>query len=91
MKNEKMMQNKDDLVTRLSRIEGQVRGIKNMVEKENHYADVLVQVMAVNAALNSFNKELVAFEMKTKITQDVMEGERDSFDELLTNVHKLMK
>ena len=86
-----MMQNKDDLVTRLSRIEGQVRGIKNMVEKENHYADVLVQVMAVNAALNSFNKELVAFEMKTKITQDVMEGERDSFDELLTNVHKLMK
>ncbi|MBR3762815.1 MAG: metal-sensing transcriptional repressor [Lachnospiraceae bacterium] len=91
MKNEKKVQNKASLVRRLSRIEGQVRGIKNMVEKENHYTDVLVQVMAVNAALNSFNKELVAYEMKTKITQDIMEGERDSFDELLTNVHKLMK
>ena len=91
MKNEKKVQNKASLVRRLSRIEGQVRGIKNMVEKENHYTDVLVQVMAVNAALNSFNKELVAYEMKTKITQDVMEGERESFDELLTNVHKLMK
>ena len=91
MKTEKKAQNRAALIRRLSRIEGQVRGIKNMVEKEEHYTDVLVQVMAVNAALNSFNKELVAYEMKTKITQDVMEGERDSFDELLTNVHKLMR
>ena len=91
MKNEKKKQNKEALIRRLSRIEGQVRGIKNMVEKEEHYTDVLVQSMAVNAALNSFNKELVAYEMRTKVTQDVMEGESDSFDELLTNVHKLMK
>ena len=91
MKTEKKAQNRAALIRRLSRIEGQVRGIKNMVEKEEHYTDVLVQVMAVNAALNSFNKELVAYEMKTKVTLDVMEGESDSFNELLTNVHKLMK
>ena len=91
MKKGKKVQNRASLIRRLSRIEGQVRGIRNMVERDNHYTDVLVQVMAVNAALNSFNKELVAYEMKTKVTQDVMEGERDSFDELLTNVHKLMK
>lgn len=91
MKTEKKAQNRAALIRRLSRIEGQVRGIKNMVEKEEHYTDVLVQSMAVNAALNSFNKELVAYEMRTKVTQDVREGENDSFDELLTNVHKLMK
>lgn len=91
MKDEKKIQNREALIRRLSRIEGQVRGIKNMVEKEEHYTDVLVQSMAVNAALNSFNKELVAYEMRTKVTQDVREGENDSFDELLTNVHKLMK
>lgn len=84
-------QNLDFLIRRLSRIEGQVRGIKNMVEKEMYYSDVLVQVMAANAALNSFSKELLAYEMKTKITQDVMEGKSESFNELLTNVHKLMK
>lgn len=80
-----------DLLNRLSRIEGQVRGIKNMVEQEAYCTDILVQVSAVNAALNSFNKVLLANHIKTCVTQDILEGREETVDELVATLQKLMK
>ncbi|MBQ0000564.1 MAG: metal-sensing transcriptional repressor [Clostridiales bacterium] len=80
-----------DLLNRLSRIEGQVRGIKGMVEKDAYCTDILVQVAAINAALNSFNKVLLANHIKTCVTQDIRDGKDDTVDELVTVLQKLMK
>lgn len=80
-----------DLMNRLNRIEGQVRGIKGMVEKDAYCIDILTQVMAVNAALNSFNKILLADHIKTCVTQDIMEGREETVDELVSTLQKLMK
>ena len=73
------------------RIEGQVRGIKGMVEKDAYCTDILVQVAAVNAALNSFNKVLLANHIKTCVTKDIKEGREETVDELVTVLQKLMK
>lgn len=80
-----------DLINRLSRIEGQIRGIKKMVEKEAYCPDILVQVAAANAALNSFNKVLLANHIKTCVTNDIREGKEETVDELLATLQKLMK
>jgi len=80
-----------DLIHRLNRIEGQVRGIKGMVEKDAYCTDILVQVAAVNAALNSFNKVLLANHIKTCVTRDIREGKEETVDELLSVLQKLMK
>ena len=79
-----------DLVNRLNRIEGQVRGIKGMVERDA-CIDILVQVAAVNAALNSFNKILLANHIKTCVADDVREGREETIDELVSILQKLMK
>ena len=79
------------LINRLNRIEGQVRGIKGMVEKDAYCPDILVQVAAVNAALNAFNKELLASHIRTCVTEDIREGREDVIDELVTTLQKLMK
>ena len=62
------------MIHRLNRIEGQIRGIKGMVERDAYCTDILVQVAAVNAALNSFNKVLLANHIKTCVTNDIREG-----------------
>ena len=80
-----------DLLNRLSRIEGQVRGIKGMLEKDAYCTDILVQVAAVNAALNSFNKVLLANHIKTCVTRDIREGKEETVDELVAVLQKLMK
>ncbi|MCI9081933.1 MAG: metal-sensing transcriptional repressor [Lachnospiraceae bacterium] len=80
-----------DLIHRLNRIEGQVRGIKGMVERDVYCTDILVQVAAVNAALNSFNRVLLANHIKTCVTQDILEGKEETVDELLAILQKLMK
>ena len=80
-----------DLVNRLSRIEGQVRGIKGMVEKEAYCIDILVQVAAVNAALNSFSRVLLSDHIKTCVTQDILDGKEETVDELVETIKKLMK
>lgn len=80
-----------DLIHRLNRIEGQVRGIKGMVEKNAYCTDILVQVAAVNAALNSFNKVLLANHIKTCVTNDIREGKEETVDELVETLQKLMK
>ncbi len=80
-----------DLIHRLNRIEGQIRGIRGMVEKDAYCTDILVQVGAVNAALNSFNKVLLANHIKTCVTEDILEGKEGSVDELVAVLQKLMR
>lgn len=80
-----------DMINRLSRIEGQIRGIKGMVEKNAYCTDILIQVAAVNAALNSFNRVLLANHIKTCVTQDIMDGKEETVDELIDTIKKLMK
>lgn len=80
-----------DLIHRLNRIEGQIRGIKGMVEKNAYCTDILTQVAAVNAALNSFNKVLLASHIKTCVIKDVKQGKEETIDELVEILQKLMK
>lgn len=80
-----------DLIHRLNRIEGQVRGIKGMVERDAYCTDILTQVAAVSAALNSFNKVLLANHIKTCVTRDIREGKEETVDELVLTLQKLMK
>lgn len=80
-----------DLINRLNRIEGQVRGIKGMVEKDAYCTDILVQVEAVKAALNSFNKVLLANHIRTCVTNDIKAGKDETVDELVDTLQKLMK
>lgn len=79
------------MLNRLSRIEGQIRGIKGMVERDAYCPDILTQVAAANAALNSFNKVLLANHIKTCVTTDIKEGKDETVDELVNVLQKLMK
>ena len=80
-----------DLMNRLSRIEGQVRGIRRMLEDDAYCIDILTQVSAANAALNSFSKTLLANHIRTCVAEDVREGHEEKLDELLKTLPKLMK
>lgn len=80
-----------DLINRLNRIEGQIRGIRGMVERSAYCPDILVQVSAANAALNSFNKVLLANHIKSCVTRDIKEGRDETVDELVAVLQKLMK
>lgn len=80
-----------DLITRLNRIEGQIRGIKGMIEQDAYCTDILTQVSAANAALNSFTKVLLANHIKTCVAQDIRDGKDETIDELVTTLQKLMK
>lgn len=79
------------LINRLSRIEGQVRGIKSMLENDAYCTDILIQVAAVNAALNSFNKVLLAEHIRTCVAEDIKAGKDETIDELVEVLQKLMK
>ena len=80
-----------DLLNRLSRIEGQIRGIKGMVERDAQCPDILTQVSAANEALHSFNKVLLANHIKTCVTTDIKEGKDETVDELVNVLQKLMR
>lgn len=80
-----------DLVNRLSRIEGQIRGIKRMLDEDCYCPDIMIQVSAANAALNSFNKVLLANHIRTCVADDIRNGNDDVIDELVTTLGKLMK
>ena len=79
------------LIHRLNRIEGQIRGIRGMVEKDIYCADILVQVAAVNSALNGFSKELLAQHVRTCVADDLRAGSEEKLDELIKLLPKLMK
>ena len=79
------------LIHRLNRIEGQIRGIRNMLEKSAYCPDILLQVAAANAALNAFSKELLAQHFRTCVARDIREGRDETIDELVATLQKLMK
>lgn len=80
-----------DLINRLSRIEGQVRGIKAMVERGAYCPDILIQTSAVNAALNSFSKVLLSNHIRTCVRNDIREGNDEVVEELVATLQKMMK
>ena len=84
-------QEKRSLMNRLKRIEGQVRGIQRMLEEDEYCADILVQVSAVNSALNGFNKVLLADHLHTCVAEDIRAGKDEAIDELEELLRKLMK
>jgi len=79
------------LINRLSRIEGQVRGIRKMVETDAYCVDILTQVSAIQAALNAFNRELLANHIRTCVMDDIKSGKEETVDELVQTLQKLMK
>lgn len=79
------------LTNRLSRIEGQVRGLKDMLQRDAYCPDILVQVSAVSAALNSFSKELLSSHIRTCVSDGIRQGDGEVVDELVCVLHKLMK
>ena len=79
------------LIHRLNRIEGQIRGIKGMVESDAYCPDILIQSAAVNAAINAFNKELLANHIRTCVADDIRNGKDEAIDELVVTLQKLMK
>ena len=80
-----------DLITRLNRIEGQIRGIKGMLDDSAYCLDILTQVSAASSALNSFSKVLLANHIKSCVAEDIREGREDKLDELIKFMPKLMK
>ena len=79
------------LQNRLSRIEGQIRGIRGMVDRDAYCPDVLTQVAAASAALNSFARSLLSDHIRTCVTEDVRKGSDEAVDELLSVLQKLMR
>ena len=79
------------LMNRLKRIEGQVRGVEKMLENDAYCPDILTQVSAINSALNSFNKELLASHMKSCVVNDIRAGKDEVIDELVATLQKIMK
>ena len=82
---------KKDLMNRLKRIEGQVRGVEGMLEEDCYCIDILMQVSAISSALNSFNKVLLANHLKTCVADNIKEGNDEVVDELVKAMQKLMK
>lgn len=81
----------NDLMNRLSRIEGQVRGIKRMLENDAYCPDILIQVSAINAALTSFNKVLLANHIRECVTKDIRDGKDETVEELIAVCQKVMR
>ena len=81
----------DALIRRLNRIEGQVRGVRGMVEKECYCTDILTQVSAIQSALNAFSRELLSNHIHTCVVQDIQNGHLEVVDDLLVTIQKLMK
>ena len=88
---ERTEEERKKLIHRLNRIEGQIRGIRGMVENGAYCPDILVQSAAVNAAINAFNRELLASHIRTCVRSDIQAGNDEVIDELLSTLQKLMK
>ena len=80
-----------DLMNRLKRIEGQVRGVQKMLENDAYCPDILVQVSAITSALNSFNKVLLAEHIRSCVADDIRDGRDEVIDELVATLQKMMK
>ncbi len=82
---------KSNLVTRLNRIEGQIRGVKGLIEKDTYCDDVLNQIAAIQSALNGVGKLLLEGHMKSCVVERIQSGDQAVIEELLITVNKLMK
>ena len=80
-----------DMLNRLSRIEGQVRGVRAMVEEERYCTDIVIQISAIQSALNSFNKVLLEKHIKSCVMEDIKIGNEESIEELCRLIFKMMK
>ena len=85
------VQERKTLSNRLNRIEGQVRGVKNMLDNDAYCTDILTQVSAIKAALDAFNKELLANHIKTCVAENIKQDNYEVIDELVVTLKKLMK
>ena len=88
---ERSEEDRKKLIHRLNRIEGQIRGIRTMVERDAYCPDILVQSAAASAAINAFNKDLIAGHIHHCVVRDVREGNEEVIDELVATLQKLMK
>ncbi len=88
---ERSNEERKKLIHRLNRIEGQIRGIRGMIEKDAYCAEILTQSAAVNAAINSFNRDLLARHLRSCVVRDIRAGDEDAVEELVGLVQKLMK
>lgn len=90
-KTERDLEEKEDLIIRLNRISGQINGLKKMVEEDKYCTDILIQASAVNAAIHSFNSELVASHIKHCVVNGVKNDDDEVIEELIGTLKKLMK
>lgn len=90
-KKDRTAEEKKSLVNRLSRIEGQIRGLKDMVEKDAYCTDIITQASAASAAVNSFIKELLATHIKGCVAEDIRNGKEETIDDLVKTLQKLMR
>lgn len=88
---ERSTEESKQLIHRLNRIEGQIRGIRGMVEKDAYCTDILMQVAAASAALNAFTRELLGSHIRSCVAQDIRDGKDETIDELVATLQKLMK
>lgn len=79
------------LLNRLSRLEGQIRGLRGMIERDAYCADILTQSAAAGAALNAFNRDLLARHIRTCVARDIRAGDDAAADALAELVRKMMK
>lgn len=79
------------LMNRLNRIEGQIRGLKRMLENDAYCPDILIQAAAASAALNAFNRELLSNHIHTCVVHDIKEGKEETVDELVDTIYKMMR
>ncbi|NMO94413.1 metal-sensitive transcriptional regulator [Paenibacillus lemnae] len=82
---------KSNLISRLNRIEGQIRGVKGLIEKDTYCDDVLNQISSIQSALNGVGKLLLEHHMKSCVVERIQEGDEEVISELLVTMHKLMK
>ena len=85
------MQEYKDLINRLNRVEGQIRGIKGMLEKDAYCVDILNQSSAVSAAINAFNRELLSSHIRSCVVRDIRQGEDATAEELVELLKTMMK
>lgn len=90
-KKERSKEEYKSLINRLNRIEGQVRGIRNMLENDAYCVDILTQAAATKAAINAFSAELFSEHMESCVKNDLVNGNKDTLDEAIITMRKLMK
>lgn len=90
-KKERSEDDRRKLINRLNRIEGQIRGIRGMVEKDAYCTDIITQAAAVSAAMNAFNRELLSDHIRTCVAEDIRNGKDEVIDDLVDTLKKLMK